>query len=579
MTTVPDDLQKQPAPGLGAAARLVPDSANRAAERRRTLTDGLFLGLIMLMSVLPYISWLGFYIDDWPYLRLLETAPDPSLIGRIHALYTGDLVIRQRPAQVVELAILHSLFQRQPAGYHWSNTAVLMANVFLVYAILRHLRQPRVIALAVAVCYGMLPHYSTDRFWVAAFQAPLSILFYLLSLYADLRSFPARPSAFWFWRGLSALCVLASGMAYEVALPLFFLNPMIVWVSARRLGRAPDAAGWNAARWLRFWALPALALAAVVAYKLLVTVRLSAAGSDWAYLLSLVGGALRVNYGTYGLGLPLVLAWIFREVALWPNLVVSGAIGLIIWAYLAWTAQRSTTEWPRPAAWLALAGVGGLVFGLGYAIFLVNRDVWFTSASVGNRIAIAAALGVALTFVGGLGLIGQALPSGWLRWQFWCGSVALLAASGALIINTLAGYWVAAYAREVSLLSELRTRLPDLPHGSTVILDGVCLEQGGAYVFTGHRDIGPALQSLYDDDTLWAAAITHSPKMTAVGLTLLTHTDYNTYPYGASLIVYQASQQHLYVLTDQAAAEAWQAASNFAPEVDCPPGFAWGRNE
>jgi hypothetical protein len=574
MTTVPDYAHEV------AAAETVPPikAAGLALARRQTLADCAFLVLVVFISVLPYIAHVGFYIDDWPFLRLLETAPDPSLLGRMQALYAGDVVIRQRPTQVVDLAILYSLFQRQPAGYQWANAAVLAVNTILVYVVLRQLNQARVVALAAAVTYSLLPHYSTDRFWVAAFQAPLSILFYLLSLSADLKSVRALPATPWLWRGLSALAVLPSGMAYEVALPLFLLDPLFVALAARRLRAAESNRQGAITRWIRFWALPLLALLAVVLYKLTVTVRLNAPG-DWAYWLALAVGTLRVSYGTYGLGLPLVLAWIFRQPPAWPNLLVSGAIGLLVWAYLMWTARKSAAEWPRPAAWLTLAGIGVLVFGGGYAIFVFNTDVWLTSASVGNRTAIAAALGVALSFVGGFGWVSHALPSSRLRWPVWCGLVAFLAASGTLIISTLGGFWGDAYDRELGLLHAIRSRWPTLPAGTTLVLDGVCLEQGGAYVFTGHRDIGPALQSLYDDDSLWATAVTHAPQITEEGLTLLTHTDYTTYPYSARLLVYQASQQQVYSLNDRAAAEAWQAASGFLPEADCPPGFAWGRNE
>jgi hypothetical protein len=565
--------------GDGLAGQPAIEPMNWITSRAQTLGDGLFLGLVVLTSVALYVTRLGFYTDDWVFLQLLRAAPDQSLAGLIRALYAGDIVIRQRPMQMLDLAILYRIFGSHPAGYHWVNAAVLVCVALLLYLSLRELGQPRVIALAVAVLYGLSPNYATDRFWIAAFQAPLSIAFYLLSLYADLKALPANGAGRWSWRFLSMLCVIGSGMAYEVALPLFLLNPILVGYIARQRRARLNSSAPTAAGWLLFWTPSALAFALVIGYKLLVTVRLGVPGSYWTHLLDLVIGAPRVNFGTYGLGLPLVLLWIFRHAPPWPSLALGGGLGLAIGGYLAWTARQTAVSWPSPKAWLTLVGVGVVVFGLGYAIFLVNADVWFTSASVGNRTAIAAALGVALTFAGGLGLVCSWLPSQRVRWPCFCGLAALLSVSGFLIINTLGDFWDDAYDQELAIVDDVRVHVPSLPAGSTLILDGVCLEHGGAYIFTGHRDLAAVLQTIYHDDSIWATAITHTPQLGPGGLTILTQTDYADYAYGDKLLVYQYSQKKIYDLTDAEAARQYQAASQFVPERDCPPGFAWGVNE
>ena len=120
-----------------------------------------------------------------------------------------------------------------PLGYHLANAAVLLCSTVLLYLVARELQKSRAIALAVAVVYALLPHYSTARFWIAAYQAPLSIALYFLSLYAELRAVPSPRT--WAWRLLAVLSLVASGLAYEVALPLFLLNPLLVWCRGRQL--------------------------------------------------------------------------------------------------------------------------------------------------------------------------------------------------------------------------------------------------------------------------------------------------------------------------------------------------------
>lgn len=105
----------------------------------------------------------------------------------------------------------------------------------LFYITLRELGQPRLLTLTVPLVYVLLPHYSTDRFWIAAFQANLSIALYFLSLYADLRVLQAQAARMWTWKLLSIACLLGSTLAYEVVLPLFLLNVVLVWYRARKL--------------------------------------------------------------------------------------------------------------------------------------------------------------------------------------------------------------------------------------------------------------------------------------------------------------------------------------------------------
>ena len=50
--------------------------------------------------------------------------------------------------------------------------AALPSSAALLYLVLRRLQPSRTLAFAVALVYVLLPNYSTDRFWFAAFAAP-----------------------------------------------------------------------------------------------------------------------------------------------------------------------------------------------------------------------------------------------------------------------------------------------------------------------------------------------------------------------------------------------------------------------
>jgi hypothetical protein len=442
--------------------------------------------------------------------------------------------------------------------------------------VLREFRQRREVALAISVVYLLLPHYSTDRFWIAAHQATFSILFYFLSLYADLRAFRQYPNHWIQWKLLSLLSLILSGLAYEVALPLFVLNPILIWYAAKRNDDVVRNT-LSSRKFLSFFTANFFAFVLVILFKGLITVRANVGTSFLSHIVSVVIGALRVSFGTYGVALPYVVSWILFHQPNWLLILLSFLTGLLIFFYF----QRITSQAAEfnARAWLALIAAGILIFGLGYAIFVVNTDVWFTSTSLGNRVAIGAAIGIAILFVGVIGWICSILPMKSGRQTLFCLAVSLLAGTGFLINNVLASYWIKAYTEQQSILNDLKENVPALPVGSTFVLDGVCLEKGGAYLFTGKRDLTSTLWMVYGDPSLQATVLASSAKIAENGLSVATYNNNDIYPYGKNLLIYNFSQKKLYSLTDADAARQYFQSTNFVPERDCPPGFAWDWND
>jgi len=148
--------------------------------------DSLFVFLIVVGSAAPYLRGLGFYSDDWAFLADMTGSRAPTIWSAFEALYRDDM--RMRPVQILALAVLFRPFKLDPLGYHVVNTALLGVGAVLSYLTCRELGVGRHIALAIALVFGVLPHYSTDRFWVATIQVTLSMTLYLLSFHADLRA-------------------------------------------------------------------------------------------------------------------------------------------------------------------------------------------------------------------------------------------------------------------------------------------------------------------------------------------------------------------------------------------------------
>jgi hypothetical protein len=535
--------------------------------------DSLFLFLIAFISAVPYLRGLGFYSDDWAFLAKMAGADEPTVGATFATLYEDE--IRMRPVQILALAVLFRLFGLEPLGYHLVNTALLGAGVVLCYLVFRELRIRRDIALAVALIFGVLPHYSTDRFWVAALQVTLSMTLYCLSLYADLRATHSSPAGSWAWRALALVAMMGSVLAYEVWLPLFLLNVLLSYVQARRSARAEGRRRPAAMRLPVLLGTTVLALLPVILWKMQFATRLASltleqrvASFGW-----LMKGSAAVSYGEYGIGLPFVVARILRH---YPSALVSAAalgVALIVSLYL-WRVTREAAGWGRSgAAALALVGAGFGVFLLGYALFFFTQNAQYSATGISNRVAIAAALGVALGWVGGIVAVSVPITRQRLQDAVFVGGIAGAAGTGVLIIGTIGAFWDDAYRREERILADIRLAFPDLPPETTLILDGVCPYNGPAVVFDSSWDLAGALRILYRDDTIRADVVTPNLTVEATGLkaSLYGGRLVSEYPY-RHLLLYHAGLRRHFVLDDADTANRYFQTYNATRNGHCPAG-------
>src|SRR5216683_2681571 len=191
--------------------------------------DCLFLIVIAILSLCNYITSLGFYSDDWYLFSFMSLSSDQSLTGVFTAVSSTDHEIR--PVQFFEYVAPYKLFGLDPLGYHLLNGIFFSTGLVLLYLILVALRQPRVLALSIPVLYMLLPNYSTDRFWISAHATNISMCLTFLGIYAHLQALRCRKGGFWGWEAFATLCVIASGLTYEVFLPLVLATTTFLFVS------------------------------------------------------------------------------------------------------------------------------------------------------------------------------------------------------------------------------------------------------------------------------------------------------------------------------------------------------------
>lgn len=535
--------------------------------------DMLLIAGLVLLSVVAYAGQLGFYSDDWAILAYFRASTDQSLA---EILRLGVAFIPYRPGQAANLGILYWLFGLSPLGYHVANALVLAAIGPLFYLVLRECGQGRLIALAVPLVWLCLPHYATNRYWYAAFAVPVCTLFYFASLYADLRVVrPGRLGGV-AWKALAVVSLLASVLTYEIWLPLFCVSPLLVWYRSRQPGvPATNPAGGLEVRGAAWLALPTvLAVAAVTTYKLLLTTRLKPAPLaehvTWFWNL-LHDAVLTTVAGDFGLRLPFTLADIFRN---YPDAIATAlalSCGVIAFAGLVRADGRSGGAGLRPGPMLALAGVGVLVFFAGYGIFFASFNAAVSSTGANNRTAIASTAGLAMIAVGLAGWLGSWWRPGRGRVLVFAGVLAVTCATGLLIINTVATFWIAAAGRQQQVLAALREQVPRLPAGANLLLDGVCPYVGPAPVFETWWDLSGALQIVYGDQSLVGDVVTPKVSLRPDGVYTRMYGDLRgPYPYDR-LLVFNVGRESLEPLPGPFVAQRYFQATNPTGANGCRP--------
>jgi hypothetical protein len=561
--------------------------------------DLLVLALVVFLPATVYLPGLGFYSDDWNFLQVMAVGDDawtgPPFWEPVARLFpTIDL----RPAHAVYVGLRYAAFGQAPLGYHVVNHLVILATLAMLVVVLRRLGLSRSLAMVTAIIYGLMPSYATLRFWMVADNQTLSLLLYLVSLWADLRGPSGSLGRTIGWRLLSAVAAFTCTMLHELSMPLLLVNPFVGWWY--RQGRpgwplwergGPDGVEGLAPRVRVDWrlvidlAVNATIVLAAAIYKSLSPRAVPDPGVTLlGRLLRLARGVLNHHVITNGVAEPLsiwtILTRYFDPWALLVGVICGVGAGLYVYWLLGQCPLTSPAAPPRQARrhLLLVAALGLVVLGLGYAIFVTNDQFYFSAAGTYTRIAQIGSLGVALMLAGGFGLLATLAPRPTTRQLIVGVLVGVYGGAGVLIVTTVGGFWDQAYVRERAIVADLQRSVPTLAPGSALLLDGECPYIGPAVVFESDWDLQGVLRLLHHDPSLRANVVTprlevHDDTVTT-WLTVPSAT--TAYPYASGLVVYNRPQNLVVPIESAADMNEYLARHNPDRGDGCP--FGWSGN-
>jgi hypothetical protein len=540
------------------------NSVNFAAVR----ADSILLSLVVILPVTLYWRGIGFYTDDWELLGLLSFSQNESLLGLYQALYTDNTAMR--PIQVLYEAMLYWVFGPDPGAYQAVNTVIFLVGILIFYSTLRMFGIARVIGLACTLVYATSPYFSSDRFWFAAHQATISMTFYFLALYTDVRAVRSFTSP-WFLLVLGAFALVMGGLSYEVFIPLYLLNPLLVWYWTKEKMQQTYAPRSPRTVLSVILVRNLIIMVGLGAFKAYMTIRLQKHGltDQFVWFTHLLSMAFTTAVqGPYGLGLPQVITKIVNHYANVSQLILDASLGAIILAYL-YRISRSEAEKITQSPGLSLIAVGVVLFVLGYAVFFPSRNAFITVTGIADRLGIAAATGIAVGFAGLACWIAAWLPVRW-RGGVFSALIAAYCTSGLLILSTLSSFWVTAYQKQLEILIDIDQQLPRLPPHTTLLLDGICPYIGPAVVFEAYWDITGALRFRRHDRSLRADVVTPRLKVEKSGIVTSIYRYTRHYPYSHSLLVYDFRRKVAQPLPYEATARNY-FEGRLAHRKQCPP--------
>jgi|CXWL01.1.fsa_nt_gi hypothetical protein len=428
-----------------------------------------------------FVAWKGFYMDDWRFIQLWESAPNQGLPALMKAFNVGNFCW-YRPCDIPYFSIQYWLFGRAGWLYQALQLFFNAAAVVLLHAAWRRASGQAALSFLAAVIFAVYPNHAATHHWLSAPFAAVACLFAGALLF----QLAAAQSGRWLHALSASVLFAAAILTYEAVLPLAVLIPALCAMRLRLNGRTAKKAWLVAA-----CSVIPLVLAAVAAvlYQQVLIPRLFPTGQtrpmsfNFVRLLQMYGRSFECS--TSGvLALAADSGRRAVEAGLWlllPALAAAVAGGYWLWrrgVVEAADAQGGGQEWliGGAAAWVAsYAPVA--VSAQGYVPHIFDEQ---------NRLNAAGTVGGSMLAASALMFLARTRR----KTAAACFVVFFTLSAG---VDWVAGWdWMRSWLLQTHVLTEIARQAPSGP--ADIALSGVPETIGRAAVFHADWEFETALQ-------------------------------------------------------------------------------------
>ena len=178
------------------------------------------LGLLVVVPYLPAMLWGGFVWDD---TTCIKADPVRDVSGLWQIWFSPGAIEGERhywPLVYTTFWLEHKLWGFDPTGYHVVNVLLHLANVLLLWHLLRRLAVPG--AWMMAAVFAVHPLHVESVAWAIERKDVLSGLFYLAAALAWMR-FVEQPRRGWYAWSLALYAAALLSKSIVVTLPVALL--------------------------------------------------------------------------------------------------------------------------------------------------------------------------------------------------------------------------------------------------------------------------------------------------------------------------------------------------------------------
>ncbi len=186
---------------------------------------------IHLISFGSYYKKTGFYLDDWLMLRQLTFGPQ-SYFEMIYKYLTTDPRVLIRPLEALHFGTVFYFSGCEPWGWRLSNLVMEIASCFLLFLAAARICGSRALAFTAAVIFALFPVHDSTHYWAVGSCVTLSLMLYLVSLWATLKAIDSSKKAAWLAIAYAAFALSIYG--YEPFLPFAALNVVAYTAAGKR---------------------------------------------------------------------------------------------------------------------------------------------------------------------------------------------------------------------------------------------------------------------------------------------------------------------------------------------------------
>ncbi|MBA4396033.1 MAG: hypothetical protein C0394_01385 [Syntrophus sp. (in: bacteria)] len=345
-----------------------------------SVTDGQLRVIVCLIlaavafAVFWNVQHHDFILYDDPRYVFLNPHVQFGLTGpSIFWAFTTMEMSNWHPLTWLSLMFDYDLFRLNPAGYHWTNLLIHIANGILLFTVFRRMTQDIWRSALVAALFTVHPLHVESVAWISERKDVLSAFFWLLTMGAYVR-YADRPVTGNYLLLIAAFVLGLMAKPMLVTLP-FVLLLFDVW-PLRRLAfpfsrfnqTLPDdvAAGkitWPHALWEKIPLFFLAFLSSVITY--LAQMSWNAVGTLEAFpLYTRIANAL-ISYVHYIVKMfwPVNLAFFYPYILWWPPWILAGAALLLAGLTILIMKQRGNSPY-LAVGWLWYLGTLVPVIGI-----------------------------------------------------------------------------------------------------------------------------------------------------------------------------------------------------------------------